>query len=231
MKALRIELRRKGLDGVSGEGERTEFAPLSCLDVFEEMHQRAHQVAASPRRWTMIGETISHNACPEELLAVILNMTMPVVGRLRETRASATSTSSVMSSPGRNGASQRNSLTPGEPSDAVRPIKPSNIIRMMIEQRCQPDPQSPSNIDREAASSSRCIGCGSNSAAKAKISSRVTRRGPNWPKWPGLKSSKAKVLMTGDTMGGSPMVAALCGNLNPPTRMARPRLARSDIRR
>ena len=68
---------------------------------------------------------------------------MPVSGRLRETRASTISTSSIRSSPGRSGASQRNSLTPGDPSDAVRPIKPSNIIRIMIEQRCQPEPARP----------------------------------------------------------------------------------------
>src|SRR5579863_725962 len=231
VKALRVKFRREGLDGVSGEGERTEIAPLPCLDVFKEMHQRARQVAASPRRWTMIGETISHNACPEELLATILNMTMPVVGRLRETRAPATSTSSVMSSPGRNGASQRNSLTPGEPNDAVRPIKPSNIIRMMIEQRCQPDPASPFSIERAAAASSRCMGCGSNSAAKARISSAVTCRGPKRPKGPGLKSSKTRVFITGDIRQGSPIVAALCGNLNPSTRMVRLRLARTRIRR
>src|SRR3984957_20291791 len=201
MKALRITLRRDGLDCVTGESERTEFTPLPCLDVFEKMHRRARQVAASPRRWTMIGETISHNACPAELLATILNMTMPVVGRLRETRASVTSTSSVTSSPGRNGASQRNSLTPGEPNDAVRPIKPSNIIRMMIEQRCQPEPASPFSIERAAAASSRCIGCGSNSAAKARISSAVTCRGPKRPKGPSLKSSKTRVLMTGESCG------------------------------
>ena len=88
----------------------------------------------------MIGETISHSACPPHCGPTPLNVTMPVSGRLRETRASATSTSSVRSSPGRSGASQRNSLTPGEPSDAVRPIKPSNIIRIMIEHRCQPEP-------------------------------------------------------------------------------------------
>src|SRR5580698_2043645 len=199
MEALRIEFHREGLDGVSGERERTEFAPLPYLDVFEEMHQEACHVAVS-RRSKMIGETISHSTCPEELLATILNMTMPVVGRLRETRASVTSMSSIMSSPGRNGASQRNSLTPGEPNDAVRPIKPSNIIRMMIEQRCQPDPASPFSIERAAAASSRCIGCGSNSAAKARISSAVTCRGPKRPKGPGLKSSKTRVFMIGDIL-------------------------------
>jgi len=77
-----------------------------------------------------------------------------------------------------------------EPIDAVRPMKPSNSIRIMIEPRCQPEPESPFSIDALAAASSRCIGCGSNSAAKAIISSRVTWRGPNVPKWPGVKSSK-----------------------------------------
>ena len=123
---------------------------------------------------------------------------MPVSGRLFDTRASATSISSVNSSSGRSGAIQRISLTPGEPSEAVRPMKPSNIIRIMIEQRCQPEPDSPFSIDLLAASSSRCIGCGSNSAAKARISSRVTRRGPNEPKRPGGKSSNVSVVMSGE---------------------------------
>jgi len=64
----------------------------------------------------MIGETISHKAS-RRVAHDALNVTMPVSGRLRETLASATSTSSVSSSPGRSGASQRNSLTPGEPSE------------------------------------------------------------------------------------------------------------------
>src|SRR5271155_3136045 len=65
----------------------------------------------------------------------------------------------------------------------------------MIEQRCQPEAANPFNIDCRAASSSRCIGCGSNSAAKASISSRLTRRGPKLPKRPGGKSSKVSVVM------------------------------------
>src|SRR6266404_9984968 len=195
MKALRIELRGKFLDQVRGEGERPQFAPLPDLDILEETHQPACPAARPARRCTMIGETISHKTCPAALRTTPLNVTMPVSGRLRETLASATLTSSVSSSSGRSGASQRNSLTPGEPSEAVRPIKPSTIIRIMIEQRCQPDAESPCSIDRFAAASSRCIGCGSNSAAKASISSRVTRRGPNLPKWPGGKSSKVSVMM------------------------------------
>src|SRR5690242_7669822 len=189
MKTLRIELSREFLDSVGGESERSQLAAVADLDVFKEPHQTCSETI-SVRLCTMIGDVISHNACPAALLATALNITMPVAGRLRETLVSVTSTSSTSSSSGRSGASQRNSLTPGEPNDAVRPIKPSNIIRMTIEQRCQPEPESPFSIEREAASSSRCIGCGSNSAAKSRISSRVTRRGPNRPRWPSLKSSK-----------------------------------------
>src|SRR5580698_1680593 len=72
----------------------------------------------------------------------------------------------------------------------------------MIEHRCQPEPDRPFSIEREAAASSRCIGCGSNSAANASISSRVTWRGPKLPKWPGGKSSKVRVMM--GIAGGRP---------------------------
>src|SRR6185437_13989654 len=190
VKALRIELPRKALDVLGGEGERAQFTPLAERKIFEEAHQ---PFPAPSRRLTMIGDTISHSTCPRALRAMALKVMMPVSGRLLDTRASVTSTSSVKSSPGRSGASQRNSLTPGEPSEAVRPMKPSNIIRIISEQRCQPEPASPLSIERLAASSSRCIGCGSNSAAKAKISSRETCRGPNVPKRPGWKSSKVSM--------------------------------------
>src|SRR6202012_3808828 len=82
MKPLRVEFRREYLDGVGGEGERTEFAPVSDLDILEEMHQLACIVAVSSRRRTMIGDTISHSAWPAALLATALSMTRPVVGRL-----------------------------------------------------------------------------------------------------------------------------------------------------
>src|ERR1700687_1146664 len=195
MKALRIELASEFLDSVGGEGERSDLAPLPDLHILEETHQPACSAAIPARRATMIGETNSHKPCPAALRTRALNVTMPVSGRLRETLASTTSISSVRSSPGRSGASQRTSSTPGEPSDALRPMKPSTIIRIMIEQRCQPEPDRPLSIERDAASSSRCIGCGSNSAAKGRMSARVTRRGPKVPKWPGGKSSKVRVLM------------------------------------
>src|SRR5258708_19058643 len=135
------------LDQVGGEGERPHLAPLPDRDVFEEVHQRAGSAAAPARRANMIGETISHNACPAALRATALKVTMPVAGRLRDTLASVTSISSTRSSPERSGASQRTSLTPGEPSEALRRRKPSTIIRIIIEHRCQPDADSPFSID------------------------------------------------------------------------------------
>src|SRR5262249_10180037 len=96
MKALRIELRGEGLDRLCGEGKGADLAPLPDLHVLEEPHQRAS--SAPLRRPTMIGEVISHSASPAALRAVLLKVTMPVSGRLFETRASITSTSSVRSS-------------------------------------------------------------------------------------------------------------------------------------
>ena len=52
----------------------------------------------------------------------------------------------MRSSPGRKGDSQRTSSTPGEPSDAARVMKPSAIIRIISEQRCQPEPDRPRSM-------------------------------------------------------------------------------------
>src|SRR5205823_9109714 len=215
MEGLRIELRGKFLDRLGGEGKRSQFTPLPDRHLLEEAHQ-----ARPSRRRTMIGEIISHSTSPPALRAAPLSVTIPVSGRLLDSRASVTSTSSIKLSSGLKGVSQRTSLTPGEPMEAVRPMKPSNIIRIMIEQRCQPEPERPCSIEAFAASSSRCIGCGSNSAAKASISSRVTWRGPNVPRRPGGKSSKVRVMIVVSGRRG-PIVAALCSNLNPGARMAR----------
>ena len=185
------------------------------------MSSKNHISERASRRLMMIGEIISHSTWPAALRATPLKVTIPVSGRLRDTRASVTSTSSVMSSPGRSGATQRSSLTPGEPSEAARPMKPSNIIRIMTAQRCQPEPDSPFSMVLLAASSSRCIGCGSYSPANSRISSRETWRGPKVPRRPTGKSSKVRVILSGDCGREGQIVAALCGNLNPSACMAR----------
>ena len=69
-------------------------------------------------------------------------------------------------------------------------MSPSNMMRMMSAQVCQPDAiSSPTNVPL-AAASSRWKGWGSNSRAKAMISSRVTVLGPHSPLAPTSKSSK-----------------------------------------
>src|SRR6185312_8741723 len=141
MKTLRIELPREAFDVLGREGERSQLTPLSDLDVFVKGHQSVR--SAPSRRLMMIGEIISQSACPAALRATLLKVTIPVSGRLFDTRASVTSTSSVRSSPGRSGAIHFNSLTPGEPSEAAWPMNASNIIRIISAQRCQPEPDSP----------------------------------------------------------------------------------------
>src|SRR6266404_4205959 len=74
MKALRIELRGKSLDQLGGEGERSHLAPPPDLDVLEETHQPACPAAIPARRRTMIGDTISHKACPAALRTTPLNV-------------------------------------------------------------------------------------------------------------------------------------------------------------
>ena len=56
---------------------------------------------------------------------------------------------------------QRNSSMPGAPSDAVRDSQVSKFSRIIRQHVCQPDAQSPPNIECLAASSSRWKGCGS----------------------------------------------------------------------
>ncbi len=93
-------------------------------------------------------------------------------------------------SPGRTGLSQRISSMPGEPMELESSSIPSASNRIMIMQVCQPEAESPPSMLWRAASSSRCIGCGSYSDAKAMISSRVTVFGPCVSPWPSAKSSK-----------------------------------------
>ena len=117
-------------------------------------------------------------------------LTKPRSGLLCEARAESTLPRTVRLSPGRTGLSQRTSSMPGAPIEAASSSSPSAIIFIITQQVCQPDAPSPPSMVPRAASSSRCIGCGSNCAANPIISSRVTRRGPYSAVQPGEKSSK-----------------------------------------
>ena len=147
MKALRIELRGEFLDRFRGEGERAELTPPRRFPVSSKKC-----IAAASRRGVGApahDDRRQHLAqrCAGRVAHHALEGHDAGLGAaLRDARL-VTSISSVRSSPGRSGASQRISLTPGEPSEAVRPMKPSNIIRIRIEHRCQPEPESPFSIE------------------------------------------------------------------------------------
>ena len=140
MKALRIELRGEFLDVVGGEGERAEFTALADLHILEEAHQPAARAVApfhDDRRDHLaqrLPACVADHAPERHDAGLGTAVRNPCLRDIDIERH-------VVS--GRSGASQRISLTPGEPSEAVRPIKPSNIIRIMIEQRCQPEPDRP----------------------------------------------------------------------------------------
>ncbi len=127
---------------------------------------------------------------PRSLNTSQRKVTKPRSGLLCETRTPSTLPRTVRLSPGRIGLSHFTSSMPGAPIEAVSSRRPSAIIFIMMAQVCQPEAASPPSMVWRAASSSRCIGCGSYCAAKPMISSRVTRRGPYSAVQPVEKSSK-----------------------------------------
>jgi len=84
----------------------------------------------------------------------------------------------MMRSPGRTGASHLTSSMPGAPMKLVSHRRLSLNMRIRMQQLCQPEATNPPNRPERAACSSRCMGCGSYSAANATMSSPVTRRDP-----------------------------------------------------
>src|SRR5262245_1791017 len=196
MKGLRIEARREGFDIFGGEGVAAELALLADANVLEELHgllaafgSRAALAARRPN----IGLTIKViTGWSAALMSSKRNLTKPISGRLREGRVSSTVARALMRSPGRIGASHFTSSTPGPPMKLAAPRKSSLSMRMSTQQVCQPEATRPPNKVARAAASSRCMGCGSYSAAKATISARVMSRDPHSVTWPGLKSSQCR---------------------------------------
>src|SRR5882672_6196117 len=77
---------------------------------------------------------------------------------------------------------------------------PSANRRICMHTRCRPDANSPSTMVFWEAASSRCVGWGSNRAAKDLMSAAVTASGANSMMSPTLKSSKAR--MSGPVASG-----------------------------
>src|SRR6516164_11607518 len=194
MERLRIETRRERLDFFGGKDVSAELVALADANVFEELHGRLCVCGSAPARAASRPNiectTKVISVRPEPLINSKRDLTKPKPGLLREVRVSSTVPRALMRSPGRSGASHLTSSTPGAPMKLVSASRLSLSMRMSAQQVCQPEAiRPPGNVAR-AACSSRCIGCGSNSAAKPTISSRLTRRDPQSKIWPELKSSQ-----------------------------------------
>src|SRR5262245_9102400 len=193
MERLRIEARRKRLDLFSHESVAADTGPITDGDVLEEPHQPSapSRLASVAARRANIGLTVRViRQAPEESTSSNRNLTKPSWGRLREGLLASTVARARMLSPGRSGLSQRTSSMPGAPMKRDWLMKPSLSMRMSRQQLCQPDAASAPSMLARAASSSRCIGGGSNAAANSTISARVTRRGSDSKTLPGVKSSQ-----------------------------------------
>src|SRR5215470_2963139 len=193
MERLRIKARRKRLDLFGCERVAADLGLVADGDVLEEPHQpdTSSRLASAAARRANIGLTLNViRHAPEESTSSNRNLTKPSSGRLREGLISSTVARARMLSPGRNGLSQRTSSMPGAPMKCDWAIKPSLSRRISRQQLCQPDAASAPSMLARAASSSRCIGCGSYAAANSTISSRVTRRGSDSKTLPGVKSSQ-----------------------------------------
>ena len=140
VKALRIEFRGERLDGLGGEGVRADLAALADLDLLEEMHRstRPSRAPDHDRRGHLaqrLARRVARGAFERDDAESRAGSWRRAPRRHRrrasDRRRAATAPASAPRS------------TPGEPSEAVRPMKPSNIIRIITEQRCQPEPDRP----------------------------------------------------------------------------------------
>src|SRR5262249_53362052 len=189
MERLRIEARGEGLDVLGGEGVAAELAHLADANILEEFHDLLAAFGSPPpaalaARRPNIGLTIKViTGWWAALISSKRNLTKAVSGRWRGGRVSSTAARALMRSPGRTGASHFTSSTPGAPMKLASPRKSSLSMRISTQQVCHPEATRPPNKVARAAASSRCMGCGSYSAAKPTISARVMSRDPHSVPW------------------------------------------------
>src|SRR5207247_8952297 len=152
----------EGFDILGGERVTPDVADLANTNVLEELHGSLGAFGCPPRaalaaRRPNIGLTTRViTGWSAVLMSSNLNVTTPTSGRLREARVSSTVARALIRSPGRIGASQFTSSTPGAPMKLAWPMKSSLSIRIKMQQLCQPDAMRPPNRFARAAASSRC---------------------------------------------------------------------------
>ena len=149
---------------------------------------------------------------PSWLKTSLVVKTVPRPGFFDEGCTSVTVERPDSVSPGRTGAVQRISSTPGEPSDAESRRTARTNMPMKSAVVCQPLAISPPNGDLAAASRSTWNGCGSNRLANSTISCSETVTGPTSTTSPMWKSSQWR--MTRDAIdtvvGCAPGNSARC---------------------
>ena len=96
----------------------------------------------------------------------------------------------VSASPGRTGAFHFRYSRPGEPMEPESRSGPSQTVRMVSAQVCQPLAISPFQRLLAAHCGSVWNGCGSHKRAKSMISASLSDTGPSVRVWPGVKSLK-----------------------------------------
>ena len=165
-------LRRRG----RGEDHARELAARPPRDVALSLPVSDASVSPSAREEAARVELIT--STPSWLNTSFAVKTVPRRGSFDDGCTSTTVERPVSVSPGRTGAVQRISSTPGEPSEAESSSTPRTNIPMNRAVVCQPLAIRPPNGDSLAASASMWNGCGSKRVANSTISSSVTVTGP-----------------------------------------------------
>src|SRR5690606_32398655 len=161
MEGLRVELLRKGDDGVLREGMAAGIARGPDDDVLEILHLPPRYAWFCGRRRYMPLACIVSTTSPFWLRISYRVVTIPRSGFDCDGRTSRTSPFRCSTSSGRTGLTQRSWSTPGEPMLAYWPITLSTSRRIMMPAVCHPEAQRPPNSDCLAASLSRWKGWGS----------------------------------------------------------------------
>src|SRR5258708_30440881 len=115
MKRLRVEFEGECFDFVRGERVAADFRARADAEILEIRHPAATFPSPAARRPNIRVAAISSTGLLSALTIWLRKLTSPISGRLLDGRAPAISTRNVRRSPGRTGARERISSTPGLP--------------------------------------------------------------------------------------------------------------------
>src|SRR5258708_12645276 len=132
VKRLRVEFAGECLDFVRGERVAADFRARADAEILEIRHPAATFPSPAARRPNIRVAAISSTGLLSALTIWLRKLTSPISGRLLDGRAPAISTPNVRLSPGRTGARQRISSTPGLPMNLLSRRSPSPPLRIRM---------------------------------------------------------------------------------------------------